>query len=108
MLSKLFRELDIFSSDFHPFQGKAIAFPKEDDPSFKYLKESVEKEKVVTTKETWESVDCTIRFSKVTTAPKKVEVTAEDLQKKLKEAVTAEDYELATKLKKELQKKKGE
>jgi protein-arginine kinase activator protein McsA len=43
----------------------------------------------------------------VTTAPKKVEVTAEDLQKKLKDAVTAEDYELAAKLKKELQKKKG-
>lgn len=108
MLSNFFKEFDLFSSDFHPFLGKAITFPKEDDPSFKYLKESLEKEKVVTTKETWESPDGTVKYSRTVTKPKTVEVTLEDLEKKLKSAVEAEDYELAAKLKKELLKKKGE
>ena len=113
MLSKFFREIDPFNHQIYRFRdldllGKSIEFPKEEDPNFTYLKEEVDKENSVTTKESWQSSDGLVKFSRIVTTPKKKEVTREDLEKKLKAAVEAEDYELAAKLKKEIQKKKGE
>lgn len=109
MLSKFFREVDPFGFAFYrDLDFGSIKFPQAEDPSFTYSKESVDKEKLVTTKETWESPDGSIKFSRIVTTPKKIEVTRDDLEKKLKAAVAAEDYELAAKLKRELGKKKGE
>lgn len=109
MLSKFFKEVNPFGFAFYrDLEVGSIKFPKEEDPAFTYSKESMDKEKAVTIKETWESPDGSVKFSRIVTTPKKIEVTREELEKKLKAAVAAEDYELAAKLKRELGKKKGE
>ena len=71
MFSKFFKEFDEMSSalfsdqSFSMLLGRPMVFPKTDDPKFVYSKESVDKDSVMTTKETWESSDGTTRFSKI-------------------------------------------
>lgn len=83
-----------------------LGFPKKEDPNFEYSEEKAETETSVTTKETWKSTNGSVCFSRVTSTPKKKEVTADEIKENIKKAVKAEDYETAAALKKELEKMK--
>ena len=89
--------------------GNSLDFPKKADPNFIFSEEKIETKDSVTLKETWKSKDGISTFSKTTIQPKEKEESQEEIAEKIKSAVVAEDYELAAKLKKQLNKiKKGD
>jgi hypothetical protein len=93
---------EMYSSFFSNISESS--FPKKDDPNFSYTEESVDGKDHITTRETWTSLDGSVNFSRVISTPKKKEETHETISAQIKEAVLAEDYEKAAKLKKQLTK----
>jgi len=94
-----------FDSIFERSLSGFSDFPKQDDPDYEYSQETVESQTSSTTKETWKSLDGSRQFSRVKTLPKKKELNEKEIREKIKKAVEVEDYELASRLKRKLDKK---
>jgi excinuclease UvrABC helicase subunit UvrB len=108
MLNDLEKMQESAYSSFLTF-NHSLGFPKKDDPNFTFSEEKVESKDSITIKETWTSQDGSSTFSRTTVQPKEKKESREEIAAKIKSAVEAEDYELAAKLKKQLEKmKKGD
>lgn len=88
------------------FSQTEISYPKSEDPNYEFTQETIESDSSITTKETWKSVNGASTFSRVVTKPKVKVETEEEIKNQIKLAVKSEDYELAAKLKRKIEKKR--
>lgn len=87
---------------------KNFEFPSAEDPTFNYTCETKETETHLIKTEKWTAKNGIASFSRTVSEPKFAKRTEEDIRKEIQEAVNAEDYRTAAKLKDELEEiKKG-
>lgn len=84
---------DLFSQG----SGSSLGFPKDDDPNWSKVVETLETKSHVITKEIWTSKDGGIKMERLTTEIKQV-VNVDKLKSLLKKAIDNEDYEKAAEL----------
>ena len=84
---------DLFSQN----SNSSLGFPKDDDPNWSKVVESIETKSHIISKEVWTSKDGKVKMERVSTEIKRKE-NVDILKRKLKRAVDSEDYEQAAKL----------
>ena len=84
---------DLFSQS----QNSSLGFPKDDDPNWSKIVESIETKSHIISKEIWTSKDGNIKMERVSTEIKRKENVGR-LKRQLKQAIDMEDYETAAEL----------
>ena len=110
-ISDFFNEFFNESSFSSTFNNSSFGFeaPKDDDKNFNKVEEVKENENFKIKKETWTSVDGNITFTRTSTESKKAPEVQKNIDKKKLEklmanAVAAQNFEEAAKLRDELKK----